>query len=292
MITDDNVLYRVVAISADGQTIYTQKIVGGGGGGTGTENPLSITWVTDFPARLIDTRVPSATVRLNSRNANIDRGILSVYCNDVEVTELANPTQSIKKTDVTIQIPLKYLVNGTNRVDVKIDAAGYSFTANGAVTMFHAEFAPTNDWNPRRIFGTDATSVDVQKTISFPYTFTGLSDGITDKLVSGTIQVILDGEIVKTNAQLYGNGTITINCTDEIFAGIQHGNHTLSYYAYAVVNEQMYEVTNYTYDIIWATEAGGTDPIIISPYSSDAEEENYNIINIPYLVYQKDTEES
>ena len=292
LITDDNVLYRVISISPDGQTIYTQKIVGGGGGSGGVDNPLSITWVTDFPARLIDTRVPSATVRLNSRNANIDRGILSVYCNDVEVTELANPTQSIKKTDVNIQIPLKYLVNGPNRVDVKIDAAGYSFTANGAVTMFHAEFAPTNDWNPRRVFGTDATSVDVQKIISFPYTFTGLSDGVTDKLVSGTIQVVLDGEIVKTNAQLYGNGTIAINCTDEIFAGITHGNHTLSYYAYAVVNEQMYEVTSYTYDIIWATEEGGSNPIIISPYDANAEEENYNIINIPYLVYQKDTEES
>jgi len=30
-----------------------------------------------------------------------------------------------------------------------------------SITIFHAEFKPTQDWNPRRVFGTDTTTVDV-----------------------------------------------------------------------------------------------------------------------------------
>ena len=291
LITDDNVLYRVISISEDGETVYASIIVGGGGAGGTTSNPLSVQWQTNLPNRIIDTKAPVGVALLNCNSASITQGILQVTCNEKEVTELTNNYQTLgKRIPVQIQIPIAYLNIGSNEIRVTIRTADYQASVLGAVTVFHAEFAPTNDWNPRRVFGTDATSVDVQKTISYPYTFTGLSDGRTDKLVSGTIQVYLDDELVGSFQQLYGNGTVTIDCTSEDLADVQHGNHSLRYEAFAVVNEEMYPVQSYTYDIIWATEEGGQTPIIISSYASVAEEENYNIITIPYLVYQKDTE--
>ena len=288
LITDDNVLYRVVSISEDGETVYTSIIVGGGGAGGVTANPLSIQWQTNLPNRIIDTKSPAGVVLLNCNSASITQGILEVTCNGKEVTELTNNYQTLgKRIPVSIQIPTSdYLNIGSNEIRVTIRTADYQASIIGQVTVFHAEFAPRNDWNPRRIFGTDTTSVDVQNIISYPYTFTGLSNGF----VSGTIQVYLDDELVHTVQQLYGDGVVTINCLSDDFAYVTHSNHSLRYAAFVVVNGEMYPVQDYTYDIIWATEEGGQTPIIISSYPSVTEEYNYNIITIPYLVYQKDAE--
>ena len=289
LITDDDVLYRVIKISADGQTIYTHMIAGGGGGGSADNNPLSITWIEDFPKRCIITKTPTAKIRLNSRVSTVNRGVFTVYCNGKEVTELSNTTQAIAKTDVQLIIPLKYLEEGTNNIIVTLSASGYTFQSEGAVVMFRAEFSPKESWNSLRVFGTDNATI-VSHNIVYQYNFTGLSNGRDDTLVQGRVKAYIDDELIKTQ-NTWGEGQLEIVCgTDPGTEDIAHGNHTLRYDSFAVVDEAEYPVHSYSYDIIWATAEGGDKPIIISSYNENAEEENYNIIHIPYMVYQKGKE--
>ena len=295
IITSENIIYRVVKISEDGQTIYTKAIAGGGA--SSNANPLVISWIENFPARCLITEHPVAKVLLNSRTATINRGIFTVYCNGVEVVELSNASQEINSTSVTLSIPLEYLKEGTNDITLKLTAAQYELTSTGAVVMFRANFAPRASWNPLKVYGSDSAA---EHLITYDYNFAGLSSGIKeDTLVQGLIKVYFDDELIK-EVRTWGDSSIQLNCGvdtdegrtggDEALINVQHGNHSLRYDGYVVVNNEEYPVQSYWYDIIFATAEGDTKPIIISSYREDAEEENYNIIHIPYVVYQKGKE--
>ena len=290
----DNSIYRVMIIDDEQGIVKTQQIAGGGGGG-GVTNPLTITTITNFPDRTIDTQDVSCTVKINSIITTDETCVLQVKVNGQEVSTLGSLNAPLR-TDITLTIPHRYY-NITDRNEIEIIAEVDENTKSKKLYFyaFHSEFTITS-FNPRQPFGTD-NDPGVSQAMVIGYSFTGLTD------IKGHIHMFIDEEELYNLADensdtvkrygggpIYsGNGNLNIPCTLEEFGGIEHGSHTLRLDAYAVVNDEEFFVDSAEYDIIWATEEGGISPIIISNYTN-TQEENYNIINIQYVVYAKNQE--
>ena len=299
----DSALYRVIAIVEETDTVtsqptgrmivQTKQISGGGGGGSSIINPLSFTTITPFPSRIIDTQDTSITVRVNSIITTDERCRITVEINGETITELTDYYPL--RQELTFTIPHdRYSISQDNEVRITAIVDENTKTKVDYFTAFHSEFSMPA-FNPRQPYGTDVAT-GVANTIATSYKFSGLAN------IKGHIHMLIDGEELidlsneaNTTIQRYGGGRISgdgqlnIPCTIDQFAGIEHGDHTLTFNAYAVVNEVEYFVDTVSFNIIWATAAGGDQPIIISPYTN-TQEENYNIINIPYVIYAKNTE--
>ena len=299
----DSALYRVIAIVEETDMVtsqptgrmlvQTKQISGGGGGGSSITNPLSFTTITPFPSRIIDTQDVSITVRVNSIITTDERCRITVEINGETITELTDYYPL--RQELTFTIPHeRYSISQDNEVKITAIVDENTKTKIDYFTAFHSEFSMPA-FNPRQPYGTDVAT-GVANTIATSYKFSGLAN------IKGHIHMLIDGEELidlssesNTTIQRYGGGRISgdgqlnIPCNIEAFAGIEHGDHILTFNAYAVVNDVEYFVDTVSFNIIWATAAGGDQPIIISPYTN-TQEENYNIINIPYVVYAKNTE--
>ena len=289
----DDCIYRVVIIDDETNVVKTKQIAGGGGGG-GVTNPLTITTVSNFPNRTIDTEDVTCTIKVNSMITTDQTCMLQVFVNNVEVTNLGNLDFPLR-TEADFTIPHRYYrLDGVNEVKFVATVDENTKEKTMRFYAFHSEFAVT-DFNYRAPYGTDEA---VTKVLNIGYSFTGLDE------IYGHIHFTIDGEelwdlsneidqqvLAAGGGQIRSSiGSLTISCLREEFVTLEHGNHTLTLNAYAVVNNEEFFVNSVSYDIIWATEAGADTPIIISAYPDYAEEENYNIISIPYLIYAKNTE--
>ncbi len=296
ILASNDALYRVIEIlDADGK-VKTKQIAGGGGGGGGVvDNPITITTIQSLPSRTIDTQDVTCIIKVNSRITTDETCMLQVFINDVEITDLGAVDAPLR-TELEFEILHQYYdVTKVNEVKFVATIDENVKTKSLFFYPFHSEFTIT-DFNYRTPYGTDSA---VTQTMSINYGFTGLNSPIY-----GHIRMFIDGDEAwdLTNSsdpdvlQAGGGairstmGALTIPLTRTEFAYLEHGNYTFTFRAYAVVNEVEYFVDEVSYDIIWATEEGGNAPIIISSYPAESTEENYNIINIPYLIYAKNTE--
>lgn len=290
----DNSIYRVLIIDEENGIVKTKQIAGGGGGGGGVTNPLTITVPQDFPERTIDNQDVTCIIKVGSIISTDETCVLQVFVNGQEITSLGSLSARLRE-ERPITIPHElYSTTERNTVEIVAEVDENVKSKKLYFYAFHSEFnVPT--FNPRQPFGTDI-STGVSNIITMNYTFTGLSG------IKGHIHMYIDDEELfdlsdesNTAANMYGggaiigNGQLNIPCTIDAFSDIEHGNHTLTLAAYAVVENKEYYVSSLSWDIIWATAMGGNAPIIISNYNN-TQEENYNIINIPYIVYAKGVE--
>lgn len=290
----DNTIYRVVIIDDENKIVKTQQIAGGGGGG-GVTNPLTITTVSNFPDRTIDTQDVTCIIKVNSIITTDETCVLQVKVNGQEVSTLGALNAPLR-TNISLTIPHRYYnIADRNEIEIIAEVDENVKSKKLYFYAFHAEFDVTN-FNPRQPFGTDSVA-GVSQAMVIGYSFTGLTD------IKGHIHMFIDEEELYNLADensdtvkrygggpIYsGNGVLNIPCTLEEFGSIEHGSHMLRLDAYAVVNDEEFFVNSLEYDIIWATAEGGIAPIIISNYTN-TQEENYNIINIQYVVYAKNQE--
>lgn len=309
----NDILYRVINIregnlselttnASDAETLITivetRKIVGGGDG-TGGGSTLSIVELTEIPIRLLITQPLSFQLQYNSRTSTDQYGRITFEINGVENTILSTPRQALR-VPVTYTIPANTLKpHVTNTITITLHVAGQTDLVHEiAIIGLEAHFED-NGFNQRRPFGTDSA---VQNYIEYPYTFSGLDSA--NKTITGLIRTYLDDEELyetgrHTTDTTTGNqigtivqesGTLRIPCDDEAFADVKHGMHTIRFDGYVVINGVDYPVQSHEYEIIWATAEGGSTPIIISSYPSVSSLENYNVIEIPYVIYAKNQE--
>jgi hypothetical protein len=309
-----DILYRVINIregtldeltsnASDAETVITivetRKIVGGGDGtGTGG-SALSVVELTEIPERLLITQPLTFQLQYNSRTSTDQYGKITVSINGVENSILSATRQALR-VPVTYTIPANTLKpHMTNTIEITLHVAGQTDRVHEIFVIgLEANFEDAG-FNQRRPFGTDDA---VQKRIEYPYTFTGLDS--ENKTITGLIRTYLDGEELyetgryttdaTTGKQIgtivQNSGTLVIPCDDEAFVDVKHGAHTIRFDGYVVINGIDYPVQSHEYEIIWATAEGGTTPIIISSYPGVSELENYNVVEIPYVIYAKNQE--
>ena len=264
-----------------------------------TSDKLSIVVRGLLPDRVLVTQPLTFTLRFNSKTSTDQYGAVRIYLNDRELDYLTVNNQQLR-TDKSFTIPGNTLSANTNTIRAWLSVNGQTTEISLYVTGIVAVMQPTSEWKSQRPFGTDPIDT-VSKTIEYPFTFTGLDP--VGKTVTGAIKAYIDGVEYEKKGELMAlagsdsligpivtnSGTITLNCTNELYADIKHGAHTLTMSAYVVIGGEYYPVQSYDYDIIWATEEGGSTPIIITNYQN-AEEENYNVVEIPYVIYAKGIE--
>ena len=309
-----DILYRVINIregtldeltsnAEDADTpitiVETRKIVGGGdGSGTGG-SALSIVELTEVPERLLVTQPLTFKLQYNSRTSTDQYGRITVKINGVENSVMSSTRQALR-TPVTYTIPANTLKpQQTNTIEITLHVAGQTDRVHEIFVIGLEANFEDGGFNQRRPFGTDDA---VQKYIEYPYTFRGLDS--VNKTITGLIRTYLDDEELyetgryttdAVTGQRIGtivqeSGTLRIPCDDEAFEEVRHGMHTIRFDGYVVINGVDYPVQSHEYEIIWATAEGGTTPIIISSYPSTSELENYNVIEIPYVIYAKNQE--
>lgn len=282
LITDKNVLYRVVGFSDEDPNIVYAQIIAGGGGIL--SNPMKTSWDGGQkpPTRLISTKPIECEIVLSTTDDSINAGSVTVSLNDIVVPVASKSFIDLSGGKVNYKItinPSNFILDQENTLKIQLaaldDNPDHVTTSVFKIHIFTSEFVPKEDkWNPRVPFGTDSA---VTKQINYEYIFTHLNND-----VAGVIKVYIDEDEIKT-IRTYGDGIITINCNDYDYS---HGSHKLRFDGFVEIQEELFAVSSYTYDIIWATPEGGTAPIIISNYTNEVEE-NYNIIRIPYIVYAK-----
>ena len=239
---------------------YTPSGGGGGGGGSSTPSNNAVMTLKSTTGWTFKTISDSSECFVSGEWSSIEEelptgsGTLTVYVNNIVKTN-----KNIPQGPFSIDVA-PYLSSGSNTVKLKVtDVYGnprtIAFTINKITLTLTSTFDATTTYNT---------------TVSFPYVATGS--------VTKTMHFILDGvEIGTTEVTTSGRQqTYTI-------AKKPHGAHLFEVYFTAVIDEETVESNHLFYDIMFVT-TGTTTPIISCAYQVD-QIEQFETINIPYIVY-------
>lgn len=278
IINQDGGFYRVTGVTADGERYECNLMAiagsGGGTGGGGTGRILRVTTVNAFPlttAKGYDiegvfkctSNFGDETVTIEIEISSNDRLEPIIRYQDVTVGE-----------EYTVKIAANELLPGDNviRTRAVVDEDASAWTKR-TVNVLNIGFAATSTWNPRQRFGESWNDID------FSYKLSNLP---ADGSVPVTIYYYFDDLLTATQITKVDSGNYKFDKNTEL-GGLGHGDHDLRVEAYASINDLSVKIGTLRYNIMWVQD-GNLSPIIVSNYYS-AEEKNYSIINIPYMVY-------
>ena len=254
-------------LTSNGERIAGPFDLGSGGGGTGgggsSITEISITSV-DWPSTISFGAETNLKVNWSSlKNGNpTGNGTLTVYVNDKLCITRKNAPQGEISLDVT-----KYLINGTNTVEVRaLDAYSNMDKVVGQITT--VAIGLSSNFNADRV---------LKGIINYTYIPVGA--------VKKTVYFKVDGE---------EHGTQIVNTSNEQqtyqISGLTHGSHTLSVYFKCNIDGNEVISNELYYDLLY--EVPGTKTPIISSTFRDLEQEQYVAFIIPYKVYTPDYNES
>ena len=296
VVSGDNVICRINRIDIEKNLIYVTPLASGGGGDSG--NSLSISTLVNWPLTVIPSMPISATFNVTTK-MTADIGQEFEYTVNVELWNLDESQKletiysltsvGIIGTPFNMTIPANTFVTGTYKTKIVVIARygeGEQEIRNQKTRtlqkVYDISFGPNPDsWNERKQFTLSGSNSGIQ----FGYNFTGI-----DEDIPGWIKTYINEIPIKQSQQTFINttGSFDISSRDLSDAGIQHGSHTLKIEGYVVIDGVQTLVQTLTYNIM-LIDPDSDVPIIISSYvAPPGGELNYSIINIPYMVYQKD----
>ena len=239
---------------------YTPSGGGGGGGGPSTPSNNAVMSLKSTTGWTFKTISDSSDCFVSGEWSSIEEelptgsGTLTIYVNNI-----VKANKNIPQGPFSIDVA-PYLSSGSNTVKLKVtDVYGnprtIAFTINKITLTLTSTFDDTVVYN---------------STVSFPYVATGS--------VTKTMHFKLDGTEIGT-AEVTTSGrqqTYTI-------AKKPHGAHLFEVYFTAVIDEETVESNHLFYDIMFIS-TGTTTPIISCSYQA-TKVEQFETINIPYVVY-------
>lgn len=284
IINSDGSFYRVESVDYVSGTITANRLSvsgsGGGGGGSSTLRILSVTPDPNnlFPATCAINNSISAKYKVVSSFESDTIAQLQVLIgtssNYRDATLVTNTTVNLN-TFVDIDIPASYIKTGMNYIFLiaTIDEDKSSTAAKYTVNCRDIKFvADTSKWNEKKLFS-------LTNNITFAYQLLNLPN---DKSIPVTMYYYLDNTFIAADENIViDEGSFNLQ---EYFAYVAHGDHILTIEAHANFSGQMVRIGTLEYNIMWIS-TGEEAPVIISPYKETAEEINYSIITIPYMVY-------
>lgn len=303
IINSDGTFYRIKEITPTIAWCEKLLVSGTGGGGGEAASSLSIkkgsvAFVTSL-AKGQDL-VGSLWVRDTKGTNDVD-----IYCDyRIEYTDQETCRESSAwlgkltgaKNEFTITIPAENLQIGKNYISFRAVSNGR--VAEGedgfafSVMVYDVNFGPQSStaWNVNKIkrFNTPDSTDDI---IKFPYRITAGQGSSLPTSYAVKVLYTVDGVTSMTH---------TINSTalgehdlSALFNGLSHGAHTLDYKATMNFNGADVNIGSAHYEIALVNAAKDLmnelvdkAPVIWSPYPHQGEEvQNYEIINIPFMVY-------
>ncbi len=264
----DNV-FKLIEVKDGVETVKSQHTIQGGGGGEGgSTTNLSVERITQSP--VIATTTDKVEIEILFSSTDSDG-------------EMIDATYTWKSGNTTISTGA--LVQGTNKFDmtdyVSIGTQKFTLTVvdEGGSTVVKSWTVQVVDVRIESSFN-DRYTYEVGKTINFTYTPYGS--------VMKTIHFILDG-VELPSVSTTASGTLQSYILD----AQAHGAHLLECYATADINNMSIETEHIFKDIIWFDENSDT-PVIGCIYRNDyygnVSAKQYDTTNIPYVVYDPNTD--
>ena len=248
-----------------------------GGGGSGSGKILTLNPVKGFewPEFVIPSMPIQAKYKLttnmtadNGASANINISVAHYNANGEKIKELLLPDYQSMRIRVDEEFIVTIPANTFSVYNV-------SFRAN-----------PTG-WKEQTKFYLNGTNT--QKGISFGYLFDGINENM-----KGYIKAYVSNILVYESNTPFVTKDTSIQITERALSdgGIQHGAHELRIEGYVIINGQYNLIKTLIYNIM-LIDVNSDVPIIISPYVPPENGElNYTIIDIPFMVYEKNKSQS
>jgi hypothetical protein len=237
---------------------YTPSGGGGGGGGTSSNNAvMTLKSTTGWTFKTISGDVEclvSGEWSSIEEDLETGNGTLTVYVNN-----LIKINKNVPQGEFSLDVA-PHLSSGNNTVKVKITDI-YGNVRTVAYTVSKISLTLTSSF--------DATTT-YKEDVSFPYVATGS--------LTKTMHFVLDGTEI-------GTQEVTTSGRQQTFtiAKQSHGAHLLDVYFTADIEGETVESNHLFYDIMFI-ESGNAVPIVACSYQ-DGEMEQFETINIPYIVY-------
>ena len=264
LVVIDNSLYGT---DMDGN-ICTEAITGigggGGGGGGGTVNAVNMPPLRNAMGGVSQFRIAQGshlelTVTWSSTYEDVPtgEGMLFLYVNNI-----LKYSHVVEQGDVTVDVK-DYVSPGKNTVRFSIsDSYGNSRNIQFIVKSDALTMTSTFD-----------TSRTYSSAFLFPYVLSG--GGGSAK----TVSVKLDGVMLDaTKAQETGFP----------IPALSHGPHSIEAWFSVSPNGEYIESAHLYYEFIFVEEGNNT-PIIVSNFSANDNIKQYDILNIPYRVYRRNS---
>ena len=244
--------------TANGVVRFTMEgMGGGGGGGSASTAVMTCTNTTGWAAMSF---AKDADVNLSINWSSTDDGIptgagtLTVTVNGARKT-----VYSVAQGDVSLNVK-EYLSSGDNKVQITVtDTDGNSRAKVFNITVVDVYIESTFD-----------DSVIQTSSITIPYTPWGE--------IAKTVHFSVD-DTEQTTVQTSSSG----RQMTYVLPAQSHGNHTIEVWFTATLNEATITSNVLHYEIICVVE-GNTTPVISTSYNTTTVNQ-YETVNIPYLVY-------
>ncbi len=255
--TEDGKLYLLSEGEKIGDGVTVATSGGGGGGGSSNNAILTLQSTTGWLTKSIaENQECLITGIWSSLEGDLPTGAGTLT---VTVGGIVKRTTNIEQGPFSISVG-EYLTTGTNSIRISVtDVYNNKRTISYTVTVVALSLSST--FNANRAYS-DAIN----------YTYVPRGN------VSKIVHFIIDGEEEGTETVLVSGRQQTY-----IIEKQTHGSHTFEVYFTAMVDGQDVESNHLYYDLI-CTEAGNNTPIIASSFNRE-ELEQFETVNIPYIVY-------
>lgn len=303
VVSGDNVICRVIAIDYDNDLVEVIMLAAGGGG-SGSGKILTLNPVKGFewPEFVIPSMPIQAKYKLttnmtadNGASANINISVAHYNANGEKIKELLLPDyQSMRirvDEEFIVTIPantFEYTMAYETRIVLTALYDEQSKRNTNTISVYNVSFrANPTGWKEQTKFYLNGTNT--QKGISFGYLFDGINENM-----KGYIKAYVSNILVYESNTPFVTKDTSIQITERALSdgGIQHGAHELRIEGYVIINGQYNLIKTLIYNIM-LIDVNSDVPIIISPYVPPENGElNYTIIDIPFMVYEKNKSQS
>lgn len=239
---------------------------GGGGGGGGDINKavLTVTNTTGWLSNTIASGTPChITLDWSSIEDDLSTGNGTVR---ITVGGAVRASYEVAQGEIDVEVS-QYLSAGNNAVKIRVsDVYDNARTITFNITVVQISISSTFD-------------VTIPYTGLIPFTYT------LEGAVTKTVYFILDGQTIGTlETSVYGR-EMTYSIPQQT-----HGSHVFECYFSAMIDGEPVESNHLVYNFMSVVE--GNNTIIITSQFSKTEVEQYDTVQIPYLVYNPAAETS